>query len=93
MAKWRCYMEDGKFKMEPLSYHGPEGRIHIRTDEIPATESSADGKIYTSLSKMREAAKAAGCVEAGDIKKPINRRGSRSDYSEIDSAARRLFNK
>lgn len=40
---------------EPVEYH------YVLEDTIPATESNADGLVYTSRSAMRRGAKEAGC--------------------------------
>ena len=38
----------------------------VISDIMPETRHMADGKIYTSKSKFRQATRAAGCVEVGN---------------------------
>lgn len=48
-------------------YVRPSTRAHyVIGDDMPATRSMADGQIYTSKSKFREATRRAGCVEVGN---------------------------
>lgn len=38
----------------------------VISDEMPETRHMADGKMYTSKAKFRQATRAAGCVEVGN---------------------------
>src|SRR6516164_3340620 len=40
--------------------------VSIISDEMDATRHMADGKMYTSKAKFRQATRAAGCVEVGN---------------------------
>lgn len=40
--------------------------VHVISDEMPETRHMADGQIYTSKKKFRDATKAAGCIEVGN---------------------------
>jgi hypothetical protein len=40
--------------------------LYVISDEMAATRHMADGKMYTSKAKFREATRAAGCVEVGN---------------------------
>lgn len=47
----------------------------IISDELPPTQSMADGKIYTSKSGIEAATRAAGCVTVGnDKREPFKRK-------------------
>ena len=46
--------------------HGGDSATFVISDTMPETKHMADGKIYTSKHKFREATKAAGCVEVGN---------------------------
>jgi hypothetical protein len=59
---------------------------YVISDEIPPLVNHADGRMYTSKHKFREATKAAGCVEIGNEeavrrRKPVlmDRRQRRED--------------
>ncbi len=63
---------------------GREGKSYFHTvitDEMPATRHMADGQIYTSKRKFREATRRAGCVEVGNEKFP--ERQIKSNRKEI----------
>lgn len=57
----------------PKTYENSSDAPHVISDEMGALVNHADGKIYTSKRKFREATKAAGCVEIGN-EIPITRR-------------------
>lgn len=39
--------------------------LGVISDEMPETRHMADGRMYTSKSKFRQATRAAGCIEVG----------------------------
>jgi hypothetical protein len=43
-----------------------EGVAYVISDEMPETRHMADGKMYTSKAKFREATRATGCIEVGN---------------------------
>ena len=47
----------------PKETHG--SAAYVISDEMPETRHMADGRMYTSKAKFREATRAAGCVEVG----------------------------
>ena len=55
--------------MVDIEISGPKyvsnGAIQIIRDEMEPTRHMADGRMYTSKAKFREATRAAGCVEVG----------------------------
>lgn len=46
--------------------HTSDSAVHVITDEMDATKHMADGRMYTSKAKFRQATKAAGCIEVGN---------------------------
>ncbi len=63
----------------------------VYSDTIDATISDADGKVYTSRSKMRAGAAAAGCVEVS--KADLGRERVRGDFSHGRDAFRESLDK
>ncbi len=43
-----------------------EKASYVISDEMPATRHMADGAMYTSKARFRQATRAAGCVEVGN---------------------------
>lgn len=77
-------MRDGEL-VEKTDYAGVDAP-QVISDEMDATRHMADGKMYTSKQKFRQATKDAGCVEFGNEqltgkRKPIvlDRRQRRED--------------
>ena len=46
--------------------HQSGSATHVIRDEMEPTKHMADGQMYTSKAKFREATRAAGCVEVGN---------------------------
>ena len=67
--------------------HASEHATHVISDTMEPTRHMADGKMYTSKAKFRQATKASGCIEVGSEtatilkpRKPVQLdRGARRD--------------
>jgi hypothetical protein len=46
--------------------HAGEDAVYVISDTMSETRHMADGQIYTSKAKFRQATRAAGCVEVGN---------------------------
>lgn len=76
--------------MVPAEIAGPKHgggdlRLYVIGDEMAPTRHMANGQVYTSKKKFRDATRAAGCVEVGNdpaITRPRKR-------VELDRGARR----
>jgi hypothetical protein len=59
-----------EFGMVPIEVAGPkyasDAAPAVISDCMSETKHMADGKVYTSKAKFRQATKAAGCVEVGN---------------------------
>ena len=64
MARATYVLRDGK--LVEKQFAPPLKGIHVIRDEMDATQHMADGRIYTSKRKFRNATRAAGCVEVGN---------------------------
>lgn len=58
-------------KLVDKRYAPPKGGKHgsasfVISDEMPETRHMADGKLYTSKAKFRQATRDAGCIEVGN---------------------------
>jgi len=62
---------------------------HIIPDELPPMESPADGKIYTSRSKLLESYRATNSVELGNER--IKRRSPEPDRARKEFIARCVY--
>ena len=69
---WRDY-ERSLPDLDDKSYSfGNEKRkIHVIKDEMEATRHMADGRMYTSKKKFRDATRAHGCIEVGNEVKTL----------------------
>jgi hypothetical protein len=50
----------------PSKGYGNEKLLGVISDEMSPTKHMADGQVYTSKKKFREATRAAGCIEVGN---------------------------
>jgi hypothetical protein len=57
-------------KVIPLDEARKVETHYVITDEIPETWNPADGRYYTSKSRMRQVYRAKGCIEVGNEKFP-----------------------
>lgn len=64
-------------------------------DEMPATQSMADGKIYDSKSAISAATRRAGCIEIGNDRRPARERPKidRRKVKETIERAEARFNR
>lgn len=62
--------EADQFGMVDASIAGPkyasDAATYVITDEMSPTKHMADGRMYTSKAKFRQATKMAGCIEVGN---------------------------
>jgi hypothetical protein len=59
-----CY-RNGRV-VKKTARHYEQGSVSIIRDEMDATRHMADGKMYTSKAKFRQATRDAGCIEVGN---------------------------
>lgn len=80
-------MRNGELVEKHLAAPLPgSGTVFVISDEMDATRHMADGKMYTSKAKFRQATRDHGCVEVGNETSTLLKPRQRV---ELDRGARR----
>lgn len=74
-----------KSKAEPLD------RVHVISDTMNPTRNHADGRVYDSKAKFRQATKASGCIEIGNERPAGPRQPIKMDKLERREHIRRAI--